>query len=64
MIKSEEEIKYLRRASKIADEGHKMAAEVIKPGMREYEVAAEVEYTMRKLGSEDEGHRTILTSGP
>jgi Xaa-Pro aminopeptidase len=32
--------------------------------MREYEVAAEVEYAMRMLGSEDEGHRTVVTSGP
>jgi len=64
MIKSEEEIKYLRRASKIADEGHKTAAEVIKPGMREYEVAAAVEHAMRVLGSEEEGHKTYVTSGP
>ena len=64
MIKSPEEIGYIRKAAKIADEAQKTAAEVIKPGMREYEVAAEVEYTMRKLGSEDEGHRTLVSSGP
>jgi len=64
MIKSKEEISNIRKAAKIANEGQKTAAEVIKPGMREYEVAAEVEHTMRVLGSEDEGHRTVLTSGP
>jgi len=62
-IKSKEEVEYIRKALKISEEGMKRAVEVIKPGMREYEVAAEAEYTMRKLGSEDEGHRTILTSG-
>jgi len=64
VIKSDEEIEYIRKAAKIADEGQKTAANVIRPGMREFEVAAEVEYTMRVLGSEDEGHRTIVTSGP
>jgi len=64
MIKSKEEILNIRKAAEIGEEAHKMAAEVIKPGMREYEVAAEVEYAMRSLGSEDEGHRTVVTSGP
>ena len=64
MIKSQEEINDVRQAAKIADEAQKTAAEVVKPGRREYEVAAEVEYAMRSLGSEDEGHRTVVTSGP
>jgi len=63
-IKSPEEIADIRKAAKFADEGQKTAAEIIKPGMREYEVAAEVEYAMRRRGSEDEGHRTMVTSGP
>lgn len=63
MIKSEEEIVAIRKAAKIADVGQKTAAEVIRPGIREYEVAAEVEYAMRILGSEDEGHRTVVASG-
>jgi Xaa-Pro aminopeptidase len=63
-IKSEEEIRDLRKAARIVEEAHKTAVEVIKPGIREYEVAAEIEYTMRRLGSEDERHRTIVASGP
>jgi Xaa-Pro aminopeptidase len=64
MIKSNDEIANVRKAAKIADRGQKTASEIIKPGMREHEVAAEVEHTMRVLGSEDEGHRTVVSSGP
>jgi len=64
VIKSKDELSNIRKAANIGEKGQKTAAEVIKPGILEYEVAAEVEYTMRKLGSEDEGHRTMVTSGP
>jgi Xaa-Pro aminopeptidase len=63
MIKSNDEIANVRKAAMIADRGQKTASEVIRSGMREYEVAAEVEHTMRVLGSEDEGHRTVVSSG-
>jgi Xaa-Pro aminopeptidase len=64
MIKSNDEIGNVRKAANIANRGQKTASEIIRPGMREYEVAAEVEHTMRVQGSEDEGHRTVVSSGP
>jgi Xaa-Pro aminopeptidase len=64
MIKSSEEIEKVRRAAEIAGKAHEVAAEVLKPGMREYELAGEVERAMRIAGSEDEGHRTVVASGP
>jgi Xaa-Pro aminopeptidase len=68
MIKSGEEIEAIRRAAKIADEGERTAAEIIRPGMREDEVAAEVEHSMRVAGSElgqgIRGHPTAVYSGP
>lgn len=63
-VKDETEIGYIRKAAQITDCGVKKAAEVIKPGMREYEVAAEVEYAMRRLGSEGTAFDTIVASGP
>jgi Xaa-Pro aminopeptidase len=63
-VKDQTEISYMRRAAEITNEGVRRAAEVIKPGMHEYEVAAEIEYAMRKLGSEGAAFETIVASGP
>lgn len=62
-VKDASEIACIRKAALFTDVAAKTAAEVIKPGMREYEAAAEVEYAMRKLGSEGTGFSTILASG-
>jgi Xaa-Pro aminopeptidase len=62
-VKDKIELGYMRKAAEITNEGIKRAAEVIKPGMREYEVAAEIEYAMRKLGSDGVGFETIVASG-
>ncbi len=63
-VKDKTELGYMRKAGEITSEGAKKAAEVIKPGIREYEVAAEIEYAMRKLGSEGVAFETIVASGP
>lgn len=62
-VKDETELRNIRRATELTDEGAKVAVEALKPGMREYEVAAEVEYAMRKLGSDGTAFETILASG-
>ncbi|MFB0560124.1 MAG: M24 family metallopeptidase [Candidatus Lokiarchaeia archaeon] len=62
-IKSSSEIETIRKAAKIADEGIKKAIETINPGVKEYEVAAEAEYKMRKLGSSGAPFETIVASG-
>ncbi|NIW11372.1 MAG: M24 family metallopeptidase, partial [Gammaproteobacteria bacterium] len=54
----------MRKAAKITNQGIEKAVEVIRPGMRENEVAAEIEYAMRKLGSEGVAFETIVASGP
>ncbi len=51
-VKDRKELENLRKAAEITDRGMKRAYEVIEPGITEYEVAAEIEYTMRKMGSE------------
>jgi Xaa-Pro dipeptidase len=63
-VKDETELGYIRKAAEITNEGMKRAAEVIDQGMREYEVAAEIEYAMRKLGSQGVAFETIVASGP
>lgn len=63
-VKDESELGYIEKAANITSEGIKRAVEVIKPGIREYEVAAEIEYTMRKLGSQGVAFETIVASGP
>jgi len=63
-VKDKTELSYMRKAAKITNQGLKRAIEVIKPGMREYEVAAEIEYAMRKLGSQGVAFETIVASGP
>jgi Xaa-Pro aminopeptidase len=63
-VKDETELKYMRKAAELTSEGMKTALETIKPGLREYEVAAEIEYAMRKLGSGGVAFDTIVASGP
>ncbi len=51
--KSDFELERLRRAAGIADAGVAALHEDAHPGLREYELAAIVEYRMRSLGAED-----------
>lgn len=62
-IKDATEIENIRRACKIADDAFEKILEVIKPGVHEFEVAAELEYFMRRLGSEAAAFTTIVASG-
>jgi len=63
-VKDETELKYMRKAAELTSEGMKTALETIKSGLREYEVAAEIEYTMRRKGSGGVAFDTIVSSGP
>jgi len=62
-VKDEEELELMRRAGELTSEGMKAAYEAVKPGVREYEVAAEIEYAMRKKGSWGTAFETIVASG-
>jgi len=63
-VKDETELGYMTKAAEITDRGAEAALKAIKPGAREYEVAAEIEYAMRKLGSQGLAFDTIVASGP
>ncbi|MGA3111879.1 MAG: Xaa-Pro peptidase family protein [Candidatus Bathyarchaeia archaeon] len=62
-VKDKEEIGLIRDACKLASEGMQVASELIRPGSKEKEVAAEVEYAMRKKGSDGTSFDTIIASG-
>lgn len=62
-IKSDEEIKLIRKAAKISDYGMEAAVKALKVGATEIEVAAEAEYEMKKRGSWELRHPTLVASG-
>ncbi len=63
-VKDREEIEFMRKAAELTSEGMKVAYETVAPGIKEYEVAAEIEYAMRKHGSYGTAFETIVASGP
>ncbi len=62
-VKDEEEIELMRKAGELTIAGMRTAYELIKPGIKEYEVAAELEYVMRRKGSYGTAFETIVASG-
>jgi Xaa-Pro dipeptidase len=63
-VKDEAEITLIRKACELASLGIKTAYEVLSSGMKEYEVAAEIEYAMRRHGSYGTAFDTAVSSGP
>ncbi|MBL7997511.1 MAG: aminopeptidase P N-terminal domain-containing protein [Candidatus Kapabacteria bacterium] len=62
-IKDDEEMRLLQRAIDISVEAHAATIRAAKPGMKEYELEAVMEYTFKKLGAEDVGYPSIVGSG-
>jgi len=62
-IKDEKEIAALKHAAWIADRAFDHVLPLIKPGIKEIEIAAELEYSMRKNGAENIAFDTIVASG-
>ena len=62
-VKDAAEIAQIQVACEIADDAFKKVLAVLKPNVREIEVAAELEYFMRRLGSEKAAFDTIVASG-
>ena len=63
-VKDEGEIKLMRHAGELADIGMQAIKDFIGEGVREYEVAAEAAYAMRKNGAEALAFPFIVVSGP
>lgn len=62
-IKDSQEIQNIREACNLASIGMRVASENIKPGIKEKQLAAEIEYAMRKKGSDGTSFDTIVASG-
>lgn len=62
--KDENEIEILERAGDIASEVAEEITTHIQEGMREYEVAAEISYLMKKKGATGDAFEVIAGSGP
>lgn len=63
-IKSAEEIALIRAACRIADSTAHHIRRFIQPGMRERDVAAELEWFMKQQGADKPSFDTIVASGP
>ncbi len=63
LFKDETEIARIRKAQAITDQTFSYIIRFIKPEMTELEVALEMEFYMRKLGSEGVAFETIAVSG-
>jgi Xaa-Pro dipeptidase len=64
LVKSERELECLRRAGAYANAGLSAALQSACPGISERELAAEIEYAMRRAGSDYPSIPTELASGP
>lgn len=62
-VKDKEEISSITRAAEISDTVFERILNLVTPGVREIELAAELEYQMMMLGSEKPAFETIVASG-
>ncbi|HEX2926312.1 MAG TPA: Xaa-Pro peptidase family protein [Ruminiclostridium sp.] len=62
-IKDQYEIETINKAVEIADGAFTHVLGIIKPGITELDVAAELEYKMKKLGASGASFETIVASG-
>ena len=63
MLKSESEIELIRRSVETNSKAFEMAARRVRPGMRERDLAAEIDHQMRRLGAEKPSFETIVAAG-
>ncbi|MDH4223800.1 MAG: Xaa-Pro peptidase family protein [candidate division Zixibacteria bacterium] len=61
--KEESEIECIKKACQIADSGMEVAFKMIREGIKENEIALEVEYQMRKAGAERVAFPIFVNSG-
>jgi Xaa-Pro aminopeptidase len=63
MVKDSDEIAAMRKAAILAGEVLEGVLKLIKPGVRESEIGAEIEYQMKKRGASGASFETIVASG-
>jgi Xaa-Pro aminopeptidase len=63
LVKSEDEVALMQRSADIASEAHREAMRAARPGMREYEIDALIEYVFRRSGAAAPAYNSIVGSG-
>jgi Xaa-Pro aminopeptidase len=63
LFKTEEEIELMQRAADIAAEAHREAMRAARPGAKEYEIEALIEYIFRKSGAHAPAYGSIVGAG-
>jgi Xaa-Pro aminopeptidase len=63
MLKSDREIDAIRRSVELNSRAFEQVAGRVRPGMRESELAAELDYKVRRLGAEGPAFETIVAAG-
>jgi Xaa-Pro aminopeptidase len=63
MVKSAEELARIRRSVETNSKAFEQAVARVRPGMKESDLAAELEYRMRRLGAEKPSFDTIVAGG-
>ncbi|MEM7542066.1 MAG: Xaa-Pro aminopeptidase [Pseudomonadota bacterium] len=63
LYKSQQEIKAMRKAAKIAAAAHQRAMDVCKPGMKEYQIEAELLHSFMKDGARSPAYPSIVGGG-
>jgi Xaa-Pro aminopeptidase len=63
LFKSPDELQVMRRAARISTDAHRRAMRSVRPGMREYEVEAELLHEFRRHGAEAPAYTPIVAGG-
>jgi len=63
LVKDAHEVAIMRRAGSISAEAHRRAMRACRPGMREYEIEAELLYTFRRHGAQAPAYGSIVAAG-
>ncbi|RJP76897.1 MAG: aminopeptidase P family protein [Candidatus Zixiibacteriota bacterium] len=63
-VKEPEEIEKIRKAAAITDEVFAEILKLIKPGVRELDISAEISYLHKKKGADGDSFTPIVASGP
>ena len=63
LVKDAHELAIMRRAATISAEAHRRAMQACRPGMREYELEAELLYTFRRHGAQAPAYGSIVAAG-
>ncbi len=63
VVKSAEEVEFMKRACAITAAAHKAAMKEARPGVNEFEIEAFIDYQFRKQGAQRVGYGSIVAGG-